>query len=99
MRVWLAAIYLLAASKVPNLGGQVQYLAYMNISLGTTVPSVDVKNCEFLVDAGLLKEEEKITRDGRNSYKLFYLTDLGRQMVEQIKEEGYSDEIPQTTDF
>ena len=83
--------YLLAA-----LDSQVQYLSYLDISVGTPVPSVDIRNCEFLVDAGLFREEVKNTRDGRNSYKLFYLTDLGREMVQEIKEEGYSDDMPQT---
>src|SRR5271157_2063018 len=88
--------YLLAA-----LDSQDKYLYFLDMSLGTPLPSIDIKNCEMLTEAGLLREEVKVTRDGRNRYKLFYLTDLGREMVEKIKEQNYTEEVPkspQTTD-
>ena len=82
--------YLLAASD-----SQDQFIWYMDISLGTLIPSIDIKNCEVLTDAGLFREEIKLTRDGHNRYKLFYLTELGKEMTQQIKEDSYSNEVPQ----
>ena len=83
--------YLMAA-----LDSQDKYLCYLDMSLGTPLPSVDIKNCELLTESGLFSEEIKTTRDGRNRYKLFYLTDLGMQMVDKIKEENYSGELPES---
>ncbi len=83
--------YLLAASESED-----QFICYLDMSLGTPLPSMDIKNCEVLTDAGLFLEELKMSRDGRNRYKLFYLTDLGKEMAEQIKENSYSDEMPQS---
>ena len=74
-----------------------QYLSLLDESLGTPMPSKDVKLCEMLTDAGLFREEIKVTRDGRNRYKVFYLTDSGREMARQIKAEGYSGAVPQST--
>ena len=83
--------YLLAA-----LDNQEKNLYYLDMSLGTVVPSIDIRNCELLTDAGLFCEEVKVTRDGRNRYKLFYLTALGRKMVEKIKKESYTEELPES---
>ena len=82
--------YLLAASD-----SQDQFIWYIDMSLGTPIPSIDIKNCEVLTDAGLFREEVKLTRDGHNRYKLFYLTELGKEMTQQIKEDSYSNEVPQ----
>jgi hypothetical protein len=73
------------------------YLSLLDASLGTLIQSDDIKMCELLTAAGLFREDVKITRDGRNRYKLFYLTDLGQEMAKKIKEEGYSGPIPQST--
>lgn len=83
--------YLLAA-----LDSQDKYLSYLDMSMGTPVPSMDIKNCELLAEAGLFREEVKTTRDGRNRYELFYLTDLGRDMVEKIKEQSYTEDLPES---
>jgi len=80
--------YLLAA-----LNNQDQYLSYLDMSLGTPVPSIDIRNCEMLTDAKLFRAETKITRDGRNRYELFYLTDLGKQMAQHIRKESFVDEM------
>ena len=74
-----------------------QYLSLLDESLGTPVPSMNIKLCDLLVDAGLFREEIKITRDGRNRYKIFTLTDLGRQIAQQIKAEGFNGPVPQNT--
>jgi hypothetical protein len=66
------------------------------MSQGTPLPSIDIKNCELLTEAGLFREEVKTTRDGRNRYELFYLTDLGREMVEKIKEQNHTEDLPQS---
>ncbi len=83
--------YILAASD-----NQDQLICYLDMSLGTPLPSMDIKNCEMLTDAGIFREEVKLTRDGRNRYKLFYLTDLAKEMMQQIKEDSYSDDMPQS---
>lgn len=73
------------------------YLSLLDESLGSPLPSANIKLCEMLADAGLFREEIKLTRDGRNRYKVFYLTDAGMQMVEQIKGEGFNGKVPQNT--
>jgi|WetSurMetagenome_2_1015567.scaffolds.fasta_scaffold98070_2 hypothetical protein len=83
--------YLLAA-----LDNQDQYLSYLDMSLGSPVPSVDVRNCEMLTDAKLFRVEIKLTRDGRNRYELFYLTDLGKEMAQSIRKESFVDEISES---
>lgn len=82
--------YLLAA-----LNNKDHYLCLLSESLGTPVSSTEINQCELLTNAGLFREEIKLTRDGRNQYKLFYLTDKGKEIAEQVKEEGYTGEIPQ----
>jgi hypothetical protein len=84
-------IYLLAA-----LDSKEENVCYLSDSLGSQIPSIDIRNCEFLAEAMLFREEVKLTRDGRNRYKLFYLTDLGKEMALQIKEESYTFEMPET---
>jgi hypothetical protein len=75
---------------------QDQTLRYLEYSLGSHIPSVDIKNCEILTDAKIFCEELKVTRDGRNRYKVFYLTDLGREIARKLKEESYSEELQQS---
>ena len=83
--------YLLAASD-----NQDQYLSYLDMSLGTSIPSIDIRNCEMLTDAKLFRIEIKITRDGRNRYELFYLTDLGKQMAQYIREESLVEKMAES---
>jgi hypothetical protein len=45
---------------------------------------------------GFFSEEVKVTRDGCNRFKRFYLTAQGKELAQQIKAEGYSDKIPKT---
>ena len=45
----------------------------------------DLKNCELLRDAGLFTEDIKFSRNGRNSYRFFYLTDVGKRFAEALK--------------
>lgn len=68
------------------------YLCYLDSSLGTPVPSENIRNLEFLTEAKLFKEEIKFNRDGRNRYKMFTLTEMGRNMAEHLKAEGYNGE-------
>jgi hypothetical protein len=83
--------YLLGA-----LDNQDQYLSYLDMSLGTSVPSIDIRNCEMLTDAKLFRVEIKLTRDGRNRYEVFYLTDLGKEMAQQIRKESFVDEMAES---
>jgi hypothetical protein len=84
--------YLLVA-----MDSQDQFLRYLDMSMGTPLPSIDVRNCELLTDAGIFMEEIKITRDGRNRYKEFYLTAFGKEIAKQTKEECCTDEMPENT--
>jgi hypothetical protein len=71
-------------------------LCFLDESLGDHVISEEIRNCELLTGAGLFREEIKLTRDGRNLYKIFLLTPTGKEMAEQIKQEGYKGKIPQS---
>ncbi len=73
------------------------YLSLLDESLGTPISSANTKLCELLADAGLFREEVRLTRDGRNRYKIFHLTDIGMETAKQIKSEGYNGPIPQNT--
>ncbi len=82
--------YLLAA-----LDSKEQCLFYLDSRLGTSLPSMDIRNCEFLADARLFREEVKLTMDGRNRYKLFYLTDFGKEMALRTKSGSMTEELPE----
>lgn len=79
---------LLAALESPD-----GYLCLLVESLGTPVTSDDLNYSELLTRAGLFWEDERITRNARNMYRLFHLTDVGRNIAEQIKEEGFNGEM------
>ena len=59
----------------------------------------DKRNSELLADVGLFKEETKFSPSGRNRYQIFYLTDIGRKMAEQAKQEGFTGKIPESVPF
>jgi hypothetical protein len=88
---------LLKGCLVAAFDSREQYLSLLDESLGTPVSSADITLCDLLANAGLFREEVKVTRDGRNRYKIFYLTPLGKEMAQQIKTEGYSGRVPQST--
>ena len=82
--------YLLAA-----LDSKDQCLYYLDSRLGTPIPSMDIRNCEFLAQARLFREEAKLTIDSRNRYRLFYLTDLGKEIAQKIKNGSITGELPE----
>jgi hypothetical protein len=82
--------YLVAA-----LNNKDQFLSYLDDSLGTDIASRDIRTCELLTDSGLFRKEVKLTRDGHNSYNFFYLTDLGKEMAQEIKDEGFNGKLPE----
>ena len=51
-------------------------------------PFLRLKNCELLRDAQIFREDTRISRNGRNIYKVFSLTDFGRQIAEELKKES-----------
>ena len=73
--------YILAA--INNKDGCIWYL---ESSEGMIVPSSDLKNCEILRDALIFSEDTKISRTGRNTYKVFCLTELGKRFAEEVKQ-------------
>jgi hypothetical protein len=75
------------------LESQEGYLCLLVESLGTPVTSDDLNYSELLTRAGLFWEDDRITRNGRNRYRLFHLTDAGRNIAERIKEEGFDGEL------
>ena len=75
------------------------YLSLLDERLGSTIESVDLKLCGLLASAGLFREEEKLTMDGNNRYRLFYLTDAGKEIAEQAEAEGYNGTIPKSVEI
>jgi hypothetical protein len=86
-RVGVFKKYILAA-----LDNKDHCLFYLESSEGMIMPSSDLKNCELLRDAMLFKEDTRVSRNGRNTYKFYCLTDLGKQLAEAIKAEGLMSE-------
>jgi hypothetical protein len=82
-RVGVFKKYLLAA-----LDNKDQNIWYLEASSGMIIPSADLKNCELLRDAQLFREDIKVSRNGRNTYKIYFLTDLGRKFAEDLKTES-----------
>ena len=83
---------------IAALDSQEQNVCLLTESLGTPVPSEELRLCNLLEEAGLFYSEVKITRNGRNSYKLFYLTDEGRRIAEEIRREGFDGKVPQSVE-
>jgi hypothetical protein len=82
-RVGVFKKYLLAA-----LANKEQSIWYLEASEGMMIPSADLKNCELLRDAQLFREDLKVSRNGRNTYKIYYMTDLGKKIAEELKAES-----------
>jgi hypothetical protein len=82
-RVGIFKKYLLAA-----LDNKDNCIWYLESSEGMLVPSSDLKNCQLLRDAQLLNEDVRMSRNGRNVYKIYCLTELGKNLAERIKKEG-----------
>jgi hypothetical protein len=75
--------YLLAA-----LDNKECCLWYIEYSEGMRLPNADLKNCELLRDAGIFREDTRIARNGRTSYKIYCLTELGKKLSQELKEES-----------
>jgi hypothetical protein len=82
-RVGLFKKYLLSA-----FNNKDQCIWYLESSEGMMAPSSDLKNCQLLRDAQLFTEDVRISRNGRNTYKIYCLTDLGRKFAQSINKEG-----------
>lgn len=83
-RVGVFKKYLLAA-----LDNRDHCVMYLESSEGMFLPSSDLKNCELLRDAQLFTEDTKVTRSGRNIYKIFCLTPNGLEIAKKVKEESW----------
>jgi hypothetical protein len=82
-RVGVYKKYLLAA-----LDNKDNCIWYLESTEGMLTPSSDLKNCQLLRDAQLFNEDTRISRNGRNTYKIYCLTELGKKIAEEIKKEG-----------
>jgi hypothetical protein len=82
-RVGVFKKYLLAA-----LDNKDHSIWYLESTEGMLVPSSDLKNCQLLRDAQLFNEDIRISRNGRNTYKIYCLTELGMKLAAEIKKEG-----------
>ena len=86
-RVGIFKKYLLAA-----LLNKECCLWYIECCEGTALPSADLKNCQLLRDAKLFFEDTKLSRNGRTAYKIYCLTDEGKRIAQELKEESIVDE-------
>jgi hypothetical protein len=75
--------YLLAA-----LNNKDCCLWYVEYCEGTTMPNADLKNCQLLGDAKLFTEDTKLSRNGHITYKIYCLTDKGKKIAQELKEEN-----------
>jgi hypothetical protein len=82
-RVGVFKKYLLAA--LLNKDGCLWYVEYCE---GTMMPGADLKNCQLLRDAELFREDTKLSRNGRTTYKIYCLTDEGKKIAQELKEES-----------
>ena len=82
-RVGVFKKYLLAA-----LESKEHSIWYLQASAGMIIPSSDIKNCELLRDAQLFSEDMRVSRNGRNTYKTYCLTELGKKFAEELKAES-----------
>jgi hypothetical protein len=81
-RVGVFKKYILAA-----FGNKGDCIFYLESNEGMMIPSSDRKNCELLRDAGLFLEDTRISRNGRNTYKFYCLTESGKKMAEILRAE------------
>jgi hypothetical protein len=82
-RVGVFKKYLLAA-----LDNNDHCIWYLESTEGMLVPSSDLKNCQLLRDAQLFNEYIIISINGRNTYKIYCLTELGMKLAVEIRKEG-----------
>lgn len=82
-RVGVFKKYLLSA-----LDNKDHCIWYLESTEGMLVPSSDLKNVQLLRDAQLFTEDVRMSRNGRNTYKIYCLTELGLKLAKEIKEEG-----------
>jgi hypothetical protein len=82
-RVGVFKKYLLAA-----LDNKDHCIWYLESTEGMLVPSSDLKNVQLLRDAQLFTEDVRISRNGRNTYKIYCLTELGMKLAMEIRKEG-----------
>jgi hypothetical protein len=82
-RVGVFKKYLLAA-----LDNKDHCIWYLESTEGMLVPSSDLKNVQLLRDAQLFTEDVRMSRNGRNTYKIYCLTELGVKLAMEIMKEG-----------
>ena len=60
-------------------------LFYLASFQGKRVPSVDLRNCEFLKDAELFASDTKVSNNDHNTYKIFCLTEKGQRFAQRLR--------------
>jgi hypothetical protein len=93
-RVGVFKKYLIAA-----LNNKESCFWYVESVEGMMMPGADVKNCQLLRDATLFTEDTKVSRNGRTTYKIYCLTNEGKKIAQELKEESIvnEDELPDKT--
>ena len=92
-RVGVFKKYLLAA--LENKGGCIWYVEW---SEGTMIPNADLKNVQLLRDAMIFNEDTRISRNGRTTYKIYSLTEAGKEIAQELmKESTVSDDDDPTS--
>jgi hypothetical protein len=75
-----------------------QCIWYLESTEGMLVPSSDLKNCQLLRDAQLFTEDLRMSRNGRNTYKIYCLTQLGMKLAREIRKEGLEGSKPEKSE-
>jgi hypothetical protein len=91
-RITILKEYLISALEKEEHG-----LSYLQSFEGSIIQSPDVKNCEFLTDAGLLAEGSRLPRHNRNSYRIFRLTKAGKKLAMDLRRECMAESNPKVT--
>jgi hypothetical protein len=81
-RISVLKKYLLAA--VNKESGDISFLESFE---GSKINNPDLKNCEFLKDAGLFTENPKQILRTYTCYRVFRLTEVGKRFANELKKQ------------
>jgi hypothetical protein len=81
-RVNVLKKYLLSALEKEN--GDISFLESFE---GSKINNPDLKNCEFLNDAGLFTENPRQIMRSYTCYRIFHLTEVGKRLAIELKKQ------------